>query len=447
MRILFVSHYFAPEVNAPATRTYEHCVRWADEGHDVTVLTCNPNCPTGKVYEGYKNRFWPQVEMIDGVRVVRLWTFLAANAGKRRRSLNYLSFFFAVLFFGLFQRRPDVIVATSPQFFSGLAGVVLGWIRRVPRILEVRDVWPASIEAVGAMRSKPLLYGLVMLEKLMYRLASHIVTVGPGYKKHIEKRTEGRATNISIITNGVDLEKLVPCERDQEFLAANDLQGKFVCSYVGTVGMAHGLDVVIRAAELLKAKERDDIRFCIVGDGARREELEAMARDAGVADYVKFAGLHPKADIPGIFSSSDAVLVHLRGCELFSTVIPSKMFEVMAMERPVIMAVNGVAREIVNDADAGPDMIPDSAEDLATIVQELCDDDELHARYCKNGRSYVEANFNRDTLAREYLSLIHRVAGIAQPETLGSCDSPLPLPPEPHVVNTKSVHSVHSAVS
>lgn len=444
MRILFVSHYFAPEVNAPATRTYEHCVRWAEQGHDVTVLTCNPNCPTGKVYEGYKNLFRPQVEIIDGVRVVRLWTYLAANAGKRRRIVNYLSFFLSVLLFGLREKRPDVLVATSPQFFSGLAGSLLGWIRRVPTVLEVRDVWPASIEAVGAMRSKPLLYALVKMETFMYWLADHIVTVGPGYKAHIEERTKGKA-RISIITNGVDLEKLVPCDPDEEFLAENNLSDKFVCSYVGTVGMAHGLDVVIHAAELLKAKERDDIRFCIVGDGAKRDELEQLAADKGVSDYVSFAGLQPKSKIPGVLSSSDAVLVHLRGCELFSTVIPSKIFEIMAMQRPIIMGVNGVAREIVQEAGAGPDMVPDSAEDLASIVQELCDEPEQYAKYSERGRNYVDAFFNRDTLARTYLSLLHDVAGIEEPDGEYQDDSNAILIRKPNMLKAKSMQRVQAA--
>lgn len=429
MRILFVSHYFPPEVNAPATRTYEHCVRWAKKGHDVTVITCNPNCPTGEVYEGHRNRLMPQVEVIDGIRTVRVWTFLAANAGRFRRTLNYVTFLMSVLVVGFFQKKPDVLVATSPQFFSGLGGVLLGKLRRVPTVLEVRDVWPASIEAVGAVRNKPMLRLLVGMERLMYWLADHIVTVGPGYRNHIEERTRGKA-EITVITNGVDTTRYVPCDRDPTFLSEHELENSFVCSYVGTVGMAHGLEVMIRAARMLREKQRTDIKFCVVGDGAKRRDLERQAKAANVDDLIKFVGLQPKDRIPRLLASSDAVLVHLNGCELFSTVIPSKIFEIMASERPIIMGVDGVARDIVSEASAGLPMIPDDAEDLVRIVERLCDEPSLCQDLSETGRRFVENFYNRDTLAQDYLSLLFRVARIPEPitaqsaiESLGTLES------------------------
>jgi len=411
MHILFFSHYYPPEVNAPATRTYEHAVRWVRAGHEVTVVTCVPNCPSGVVFEGYRNRLRPQLEVLDGVRVVRVWTYVAPNAGTVRRILNYLSYMISAVLVAIRLPRPDVVIATSPQFFCGWAGVLLHWLRRVPLVLEIRDIWPDSIETVGAIRFRPVLRFLEWLERRMYLAADHVVTVGEGYRQNILKKVD-LGERISVITNGVDLKRFVPQGPDARFLHQWDLEGAFVCSYVGTIGMAHGLEVVIEAARLLRARGRRDIRFCLVGDGAERARLENLARQAGVSDLVVFTGRQPKEEIPPILASSDACLVHLRPCELFGTVLPSKLFEIMAMGRPIILGVNGQARDIVRQAEAGVEIEPGSAQGLAEAVERLADDRVLAARLGASARKYVAAHFNRDILAAEYLKLLHRVAGV-----------------------------------
>ena len=157
MRILFLSHYFPPEVNAPATRTFEHCVRWAAAGHEVTVVTCNPNCPDGVLFPGYQNRWRRQTDEVHGIRLLRVWTYLAPNAGFVRRIVNYVSYMIAATWTCLWIKRPDVVVATSPQFFCGWAGVLVSKLRRTPLVLEIRDIWPESIIAVGAMRKARIL--------------------------------------------------------------------------------------------------------------------------------------------------------------------------------------------------------------------------------------------------------------------------------------------------
>ena len=180
MYIMMFSHYFRPEGNAPASRAYENCKNWVRQGHRIKVITCAPNVPDGKVYDGYKNKLY-QKENIDGIDIVRVWSYIAANKGKVRRILNYISYMFSAVFFSLFQKKPDVVIATSPQFFCGWAGVVISRLRRVPLILEIRDIWPDSIVAVGAMRQKFLLRILEWLEVKMYAAAQEIVTVGEGY--------------------------------------------------------------------------------------------------------------------------------------------------------------------------------------------------------------------------------------------------------------------------
>lgn len=429
MKILFFTHYFPPESNAPAARTYEHCVRWAREGHDVTVVTCAPNCPSGVVYGGYRNRLQRQVEMVDGVRVVRVWTYVAPNAGTVRRIANYVSYMLSAIFASLRMPRPDVVIATSPQFFCGWAGVWASRLKHAPFVLEIRDIWPESIGTVGAIRNRFVLRYLEWLERRMYRAADRIVAVGDGYKARIVERMAGDfgfwrrwrsqskiqnpESKISVVTNGVDLEQFVPREPDVEFLREFCLARKFVCSYVGTIGLAHGLQVVIEAARILKASGRDDLRFCLVGDGAQRERLQELARAAGVEDLVVFTGRQPKERMPAVLASSDACLVHLRGCELFGSVIPSKIFETMAMGRPIIMGVKGEARDIVQAAHAGLGMAPDSAESLVECVTRLADDPALLAELSASARSFVEEHYNRDVLAGRMLEIVQRTAGVA----------------------------------
>lgn len=417
MRILFLSHYFPPEVNAPATRTFEHCTRWARAGHDVTVLTGTPNCPTGVVYPGYKNRLRRQMEFVDGVRVVRVWTHLAANDGTVRRVVNFLSFMFSAVLASIRLPRPDVVVATSPQFFCGWAGVLVSRLKRAPLVLEIRDIWPDSIRAVGAMRNRWLLRILEMLERWMYRSADHIVAVGEGYRANILQKVSlpGR---ISVIPNGVDVGRFVPREPDAEFVRTWGLENKFVCSYVGTIGMAHGLEVVIEAAKILQQKGRHDIAFCLVGEGSHRGRLEADAKRAGLNGMVTFAGRQPTEQIPAILASSRACLVHLKGCPLFGTVIPSKIFETLAMARPVIMGVRGEAREIVMDAGAGVEMEPDSPESLVQAVETLADDPGFALRRGEAARAYVMKHFNRDELAARFLQLLSRLTETGTVEVL-----------------------------
>ncbi|HUT91819.1 MAG TPA: glycosyltransferase family 4 protein [Thermoguttaceae bacterium] len=409
MRILFLSHYFPPEVNAPAIRTFEHCIRWARAGHDVTVVTCAPNCPDGVVYPGYKNRLRRQVEFVDGVRVVRVWTHLAANDGTVRRIVNFLSFMLSAVLASIRLPRPDVVVATSPQFFCGWAGVLVSRLKRIPLVLEIRDIWPESIWAVGAMRNRWLRRILEMMERWMYQSADHIVAVGEGYRANILEKVS-IPDRISVIPNGVDVRRFVPRQPDAEFLRTWGLENKFVCSYVGTIGMAHGLEVVLEAAKILRQKGRHDISFCLVGEGSQRKRLEEEANQAGLNGMVAFTGRQPKEQMPAILASSHACLVHLKGCRLFGTVIPSKIFETLAMARPVIMGVRGEARDIVMEAGAGVEMEPDSPESLAQAVETLADNPDFASRRGQAARDYVVKHFNRDELAARFLRLLRRLA-------------------------------------
>ncbi len=423
MQVLFFSHYYPPEVNAPASRTSEHCARWAAAGHDVTVVTCAPNCPDGVVFEGYQNRLRRQIEVVDGVRVVRVWTYVAPNSGTARRIANYVSYMLSAIWTCLWLPRPDVVIATSPQFFCGWAGVWASRLKRCPFVLEIRDIWPESIQAVGAMQGGPIVRLLEWLERRMYLAADHIVAVGAGYKDRIIEKVSV-SNRVSVIMNGVDLQKFSPdsVEGVDEFRRHWKLEDRFVCSYIGTIGMAHGLDVVLEAAEQLRADGRRDVAFLLVGDGARRAELESAAEERGLTDWVIFTGRQPREMMPTVLAASDACLIHLKATELFGSVIPSKIFETMAMARPIIMGVRGEALDIVMDAGAGVEMQPESAESLLACIDHLMGDDQAVQVMKGAARQHAVDHFSRDKMAQTYLELLHSVA--EQSETVPGKNSP-----------------------
>jgi glycosyltransferase involved in cell wall biosynthesis len=403
MHILFFSHYYPPEVNAPASRTSEHCRAWHNDGHEITVVTCAPNHPAGVVYSGYRNGLW-KVETIDGIRVIRLWTFVAANQGFLLRTLNYLSYLFSVLVALPWLPRVDIVISTSPQFFCGLAGLLAKRANGAPWVLEIRDLWPESIVSVGAMRRGMIVRCLERLEALAYRRADRIVAVTDSFARHIAVRG-GDPKRIAVVKNGVDLDLFKDRGDAVDLKRTLGLEGKFVAAYVGTHGMAHGLETILEAAALLRDDPR--IAFLLVGDGAERAALLRAKAESKLPNVVML-GQQPKAGMPQIWRTADASLILLRRNETFKTVIPSKMFEAMAMRRPVILGVEGEARGILEEAGAGLAITPESATELAAAVVRLADDAVLARRLGERGRAHVEARFDRRVLAKQYLEILER---------------------------------------
>lgn len=411
MHIVFLSHYFPPEVNAPASRTFEHCRRWVDAGHQVTVVTCAPNCPTGIVFDGYKNS-WRSEETQSGIRVIRVWSFLSANKGFLGRILNFVSYMLTATWAALWLKKVDVVVATSPQFFCGWAGVICHWLRGWPFVLEIRDIWPESIVAVGAMKKSMTIRVLEWLELRMYAAADFIITVGNGYREQLLERNVP-ADKIAVIPNGVELQNFKPRTADAELRAKWNGKDKFVCAYIGTIGMAHGLEVVVKAAEQLQTAGRDDVQFWIVGDGAERSTLEARAIDQKLTN-ITFTGMIAKNQVDAVLASCDACLVHLRGTELFGTVIPSKVFETMAMNVPIIMGVRGQAQDIVMAGSGGVAMTPDDPQSLVEGIKTIAANPD---RY-RHGRGHVAQHFDRGVLAALMLTALEAIAAGRKPNEM-----------------------------
>lgn len=406
MRILFLTDNFPPEVNAPASRTFEHCREWVRAGHRVTVITGAPNFPKGILFPGYRNRLW-QRETMEGIKVVRVWTYIAANAGFARRTLDYLSFMVAGFLAGLFQRRPDVIVGTSPQFFTNCAAWLLSVFRRRPFVFELRDLWPESIKTVGAMRDSAALRLLERLELFLYRRAAVVVTVTESFRRNLVSRGID-PRKIAVILNGVDLSRFQPLDRDPDLAERLELAGKFVLGYIGTHGMAHALETILEAAARIKAlPEGADARFVLLGDGARKRALQEIAARKGL-DNVLFLDTVPKADVPRYWSLLDVSIIHLRKADNFTQVIPSKLFECMGMGIPVLHGVMGESAGIVEREGVGLVFEPENVGALCDGLLRLQRDRGLYERL--KARCLAAApRYDRTARAREMLAVLEQV--------------------------------------
>ncbi len=405
MRILFLTDNFPPETNAPATRTFEHCRRWTRWGANVRVITTAPNFPAGKTFAGYRNRLI-QRETLDGVQTIRVWTYITANEGFARRTLDYMSFMVTGFLAGLFTPRVDVIVCTSPQFFTACAAYVLSLFRRRPFVFELRDLWPDSILAVGAMRESAAIRALRRLEYFLYRKAALVVSVTHSFKRVLVSNGIP-AEKISVVPNGADLVGFKPGPKPEDLLKRHGLRGKFVAAYIGTVGMAHGLDTILEAAEKVRAEQH--IAFMIVGDGAERAALQARARERGLSNVV-FVGSVGKEEVKRYWLLCDAALVLLRDRPVFRHVLPSKMFEAMASARPIVLGVLGESADVLQAAGAGANIRPEDATALAEALRALAAAPEKAVEMGLRGRRYVEKEFDRERLAAAMLDELRGVA-------------------------------------
>jgi len=410
MKILYISQYFPPEMGAPAARVSELARHWARAGHQVTVLTGFPNHPTGVVLPEYRSKFRHLIyrERIDGIDVLRTWLLPFPNRRAYERLLNYLSFCLSSSVAGSFSHQPDVIIATSPQLFVGLAGWWLGRIKHTPFILEVRDLWPDSITAsgIGRQGSMPV-RALQALSTFLYRTSDYIVTVTPAFKEDIIAKWNINPEKISVVENGVEAELFSPDGSQDATKQDFGLNGKFVVSYIGTLGLAHGLTTVLEAAgELQNAIPQ--IIFLLVGEGADKERLVSMAQEQNLAN-VLFLPQQPREKIPALIRASDICLVPLKKAPVFRTVIPTKMLEFMACARPVILGVEGQARQVLEEAQGGIFIEPENHKALLEALLHLYQDSSVRQILGRNGRNYIVEHLSREQTAKTYIEVLEKV--------------------------------------
>lgn len=414
MRILFFTENFPPEMNAAATRVFERACYWARWGHDVTVVTCHPNFPQGKLYDGYDNR-WHATEVMSGIRVVRVKSYVSANQGVARRIVDFTSFMATGYVASLFEDKPDVIVATSPQFFCAVAGWASGASHRVPFVFELGDLWPASIVAVGAMDASPALRAVEKLELFLYRQSAAVVALTRSFKEDLQRRSID-GDKIAVVINGVDLPRYSPQPRDAALADEWGLTDKFVVGYIGTHGMAHDLHNVLDAAE--RTRDEDRLGYLFVGTGAAREGLIEDAAKRGL-DNVVFIPPQPKEAMPRFWSLCDVALIQLRDQPVFETVIPSKMFEAMGMGLPLLMATPlGEASRIVEADEAGVWVPAGQPDKLADAALRLMRDPTLHQTLAAQSHAAAPRH-SRERQAQEMIDVLQSVAeGRAVPAEL-----------------------------
>ncbi len=398
MRILFLTDNFPPEMNAPATRTWEHCKEWVNLGVNVTVITCAPNFPEGKVFKGYKNKFI-QTELIDGIKVVRVWSYISANNGFLKRIIDYTSYAIMSFIVGLWYKC-DVIIATSPQFFTTISGYALSVFKRKPWIFELRDLWPESIRAVGAMENKRILDFFEKIELFLYKKATLIIPVTDSFKQNLINRGINES-KIKVIKNGVDLSVYKPIEKDSQLLEKYQLKNKFIVSYIGTHGMAHNLSFILDSIKDLNG----DIHFLFIGGGASKEKLLNQAKHLNLNNCT-FLDFVPKSEISKYISIIDVALVNLKKSDTFKTVIPSKIFENAAMRKPILLGVEGESAQIINSYKAGECFTPEDKDDFLLKLNKIYNNSKQEHNCYFEGLGNLAQDFNRRSLANKMLNTI-----------------------------------------
>jgi colanic acid biosynthesis glycosyl transferase WcaI len=435
MKILYISQYFPPEMGAPAARAAELSRHWAAAGHDVTVLTGFPNHPTGVMALDYRHKLRRIVfrESSEGVNIVRTWLLPFPNRKAYERILNYISFCASSAITGLFLSPPDVVIASSPQLLVALSGWWLAGSKRVPFVFEVRDLWPESLVGVGMGGGDSILYrSLAKLAGFLYRRSDRIVVVSPAFENHLVKHWHVPREKISVVENGVETDLFSPHPYASESFSQGSLpakaltnlrkqlgvEGKFVVSYIGTMGMAHGLETIIAAATELSETD-PEIVFLMLGEGAEKERIVAMALDRGLSN-LRFLDQQPREKIPSYIRASDVCLVPLKKADIFKTVIPSKMLEFMSCARPVILGVGGQARSILEEAGAGLVVEPGNPHELTNAIKYLAAHPGAARELGQRGREYVLRHFSRRQTAEKYIDALeslllpeHQRVGVA----------------------------------
>ncbi len=413
-------------MGAPAARAAELAQHWAQSGHEVSVLTGFPNHPTGVVPAEWRPRLRrlthheqifplrspnsPAQEISGRIHIFRTWLWPLPNRKAHERMRNYASFCISAALRGLTIPRPDVVIASSPQLLVGLSGWWIAFVRQLPFIFEVRDLWPESLTAVGVGdENSSLHHALAAIAKFLYQRSDHIVVVTPAFKDHLMRHWRVPAEQISVVENGVetDLFSPAPLQANQDLRRELAGEEKFLVCYIGTMGMAHGLETLLDAAQRLQ-RQNANVQFLLVGEGAEKERIKTLAQSRGLSN-LRFLDQQPREKIPAFISASDACLVLLKKTDVFKTVIPTKMLEFMSCARPVILGVDGQARQIVEEAGAGIVIEPENAEALVRAIQQLSANPELGTALGQKGREYILQNFSRAHTAEKYIEVLGRV--------------------------------------
>lgn len=400
MRILFLTDNFPPETNAPATRTYEHCIKWINMGYQVTIITCFPNFPKGKVFEGYTNKLY-QKENIDGITVIRVWSYITENNGFVKRIIDYVSYAVTSFLFGLFVKT-DLIIATSPQFFTAISGRILSFFKRIPWVMEVRDLWPDSISAVGSMNKSSISFKVLKkIEHHLYLSASKIIVVTDSFKKYLIEKHQINQDKVAVFKNSVLLSNFKKPDANgvTALKKSLGLQNKTIVSYIGTHGLAHGLKFIL---ESISKISDPTLHFLFIGDGAEKQNLIQYSKTLQLKNCT-FLDSITKREIPLYIDLSDYSLVNLKKSDEFKNVIPSKIFENIAMYKPILLGVEGESKKLIENYKVGVCFEPENTKSFINAVSKIqCIDYFSFKENC----SKMLNDFNRDKIAEDLIKYI-----------------------------------------
>ncbi len=407
MKLLLIHQAFVPPDGAGGTRHYELAEFLLRSGDQVTIVAGDTSYLTGERQAGARKLV--SSATYGDLIVLRAATLASLHHSFIRRVLAFLSFMVVSVYAGLRAGRVDLVMGTSPPIFQALSAWFVAALRRRPFLLEVRDLWPEFAVAMGVLTNPVLIWFSRQLEKFLYWRADHLLVNSPAYRDYLIDRGIA-AERVSLVANGADPSMFDPTGRGQAFRSRWGLGGSFVVTYAGALGLANDLPVVLAAAELLR--EDPEISIVLAGDGKERQRLQQMAQEMGL-DNVVFTGALPKSEMAEVLAGSDACLAILQDIKMFRTTYPNKVFDYMAAARPVVLAIDGVIREVVQGAGAGVFVPPGDEAALAAAIRKLASNPELAREMGQAGRQEVMAHFDRRLQAEEFAAVLHRVAGSA----------------------------------
>lgn len=397
MRITILTQYYPPETGAPQNRLQSLALNLKAKGHEIEILTAMPNYPKMQVYEGYRGKFLKK-EMMDGILVRRSWIYVSESKSIMPRLCNYFSFVFTSLITGLRSKSPDYLLCESPPLFLGLSAYVISRLKGAKLIFNVSDLWPESADKLDVVKNKTMLNMAYRLESWLYR-KSFLVT---GQTQGIVKDISTRFPKIPVfwLPNGIDEEVYAFDKVDESWLDEYGIRGKKLFMYAGILGHAQALEVIIYARELLKGRE--DVAVVIIGDGPLKGQLQELNKETGAG--VIFIPNTPKDKVMQMVHAAYGYIVPLRRLDLFKGAIPSKIFDPLALGIPVLLGVEGEAKELfIDSGKAGLAFEPENARELADAMVELLDHPEQRNEYGRSGKEYVRQYFNRKNIAQAFL--------------------------------------------
>lgn len=405
MKLLILTQYFPPEIGAPQNRLYELALRLQKKGVEVSVLTAMPNYPQMKIHQNYKGKCYCK-ETLNELKIHRAWIYVSQSKSIISRLLNYFSFVISAFFIGAFKlKKQDVLMVESPPLFLGITAYLLAKLKGAKLLFNVSDLWPESAEKLGIISNKFLLSMATKLEEFCYKKSSLISGQTQGIVNNISTRFPNK--NVYWLKNGVDInfyDVNKEIEKDAWKNENNYSNEDFILFYGGIIGHAQGLEVILNAAK--KLDEYKNIKFVLLGNGPEKEKLIKL-RDELKLTNLRFFDAVPKSEMQRIIMSTNATIIPLKRLDLFKGAIPSKIFENLALKKPIILGVEGEAEELfIKQGKCGVSFIPENSEDLAKQILKLYNDRNLVIELGENGLKYVSENFNRDKIAEEFYNQI-----------------------------------------